>query len=288
MTAFGRGQSPGEKEDFLAEIHCVNSKRLEIVVTLPGELTEFDPPLRKLIASVVSRGRISVFISCQPAYERGRAFRVDGAVARELKRAYDELRKLLGYSGEVDFSVIASHAEIVVPESPPRDAETRWEAIRSAVEAALCQLVAMKEAEGKNLRGAFDESLAELDKIVEGIEKAVPASLERHLDRLKSRVHEVASELPDNQERILREIVILADKLDVSEEIARLKSHIEQFRAIMNDDKPCGRTLDFLVQEMNREINTIGSKADDLVTSRMVVRAKADLEKIREQSQNIE
>ena len=288
MTAFGRGQSLCEKEDFLAEIHCVNSKRLEIVITLPGELTEFDPRLRKIIAGVISRGRVSVFISCQPGYDRGRVFRVDAALAKQLKSAYDELRKLLGYEGDADFSIIASRQDLITADTAPADPENRWLAIHSAVEAALSRLVAMKEAEGKNLKAVFEEGLAEVDKIVQTIEKEAPASLDKHVEKLKARIREVSSELPDNHERILREIVILADKLDVSEEIARLKSHIGQFRAVMDDEKPCGRTMDFIVQEMNREINTIGSKADDLVTSKMVVRAKAELEKIREQGHNIE
>jgi uncharacterized protein (TIGR00255 family) len=288
MTAFGRGQSHGENEDFLVEIHSVNHRRLEIVLNIPGELTEFDPPLRKLIGAALSRGRISLFVSVQPAYDRAKAFRLNTDMARQLKKAYDELRTSLGYDGEVDFSIIASRPDLIVSGSLPADPQTRWTALKAAAQAALHELLAMKKIEGDNLRKGFDESLSELDKIVASVEEIAPAALQKHIHRLKERVSEATSELADNQDRVLREIAIFADKLDLSEEVARLKSHIAQFRTFMDDAKPSGRTMDFLVQEMNREINTIGAKADDLTVSRMVVRGKTELEKIREQAQNIE
>jgi uncharacterized protein (TIGR00255 family) len=288
MTAFGRGQSHGENEDFLVEIHSVNHRRLEVVVNIPGELTEFDPPLRKLIGAALSRGRISLFVSVQPAYDRGNAVRLNTDMARQLKKAYDQLRTSLGYEGEVDFSIIASRPDLIVPGSPAADPKSRWTALNAAAKTALDELLAMKKIEGENLRKGFDQSLHELEKIVASVEELAPVALQKHIQRLKERVREATSELPDNEDRVLREIAIFADKLDVSEELARLKSHIAQFRSFMDEPKPSGRTMDFLVQEMNREINTIGAKADDLTVSKMVVRGKTELEKIREQAQNIE
>jgi len=288
MTAFARGQSSGENDDFLIEIHSVNSRRLEIVTNLPGELTEFDPPLRKLVSGVISRGRVSVYVSVQPGCSGGQALHVNAQVARRLKHAYDELKELLGYEGDVDFSIIASHADLIVQTTASSDRKKQWAALRSAAETALADLVAMKEAEGENLKKVFDESLAEIEKTVGSISTAAPAGLDRHTEKLRNRIREVAPELSDNEDRLLREIVILADKLDISEEIDRLKSHVAQFRQLTDDPKPCGRTMDFLIQEMNREVNTIGAKADDLKISKLVVHAKVQLEKMREQAQNIE
>jgi len=288
MTAFGRGQAAGESEDFLVEIHSVNSRRLEIVVNMPGELTEFDPLLRKIIGGALWRGRVTVFVSCQPAYDRGQPFRVQTDMARQLKRAYDQLKESLGYEGEADFSLIASRHDLVVPGNPLLDAQSRWAALKAASENALSQLIAMKRAEGDNLRPVFEEGLNELERIVLSIEQLVPAAVQKHSDRLRERILEASPGLGDNEERILREVAIVADKLDTSEEVARLKSHIQQFRAFMDDVEPSGRRMDFLIQEMNREINTIGAKADDLEISRLVVRGKTEIEKLREQGHNIE
>ncbi len=288
MTAFGRGQASGQQEDFLVEIHSVNSRRLEIVVNASGQLTEFDPLLRKFISGSISRGRVAVYVSSQPAYGRATLFRANTDLAKQLKGAYDELSKALGYKDRVDFSVIASQPDIIVPAESPGDPQDRWSVLKAAAEGALAKLIAMKETEGSNLRKIFEDSLAELEKTVDAIQKTAPAALRRHTERLKERIQQAASPLPDDEERILREIVILADKLDVSEEIARLQSHIQQFRALIDGSEPCGRTMDFLIQEMSREINTIGAKGDDLTISRLVVHAKTELEKMREQGQNIE
>jgi uncharacterized protein (TIGR00255 family) len=288
MTAFARGQSSGENEDFLIEIHSVNSRRLEIATNLPGELTEFDAPLRKLVNSFVTRGRVSVYLSMKPNSDGAPSLEANVPMARQIKSAYDQLKTLLGYEGQVDFSIIASRPDLILQPKPPADPEQRWKPIESAARAALAALIAMKEAEGQNLRSAFDDCLAELDTIIASIGDASPTALDRHTQKLKEKIRQAAPDLTDNEDRILREIVILADKLDISEEIERLKSHIRQFRELMDDPKPCGRTMDFLIQEMNREVNTIGAKAADLSISQLVVHAKTELERMREQAQNIE
>jgi len=288
MTAFGRGQSHGQNEDYLVEIHSVNSRRLEIVINIPVGLTEFDPRLRKLIAGSISRGRVAVSISCQPVPNRGEALRLDTEMARDIKRAYDDLMKSLGYEGQVSFSLIASRHDLLTPVKPPADPEVRWAGLKAAAEKALAQLLAMKEAEAKNLRGDFEEDLADLEQMVASIAELAPASLETRKEILQTRITEASPDLDDNQDRFAREIAILADKLDISEELTRLKSHIAQFRSLLEDVEPCGRTIDFVIQEMNREINTIGAKANDLMISRLVVRGKTELQKLREQAQNIE
>jgi uncharacterized protein (TIGR00255 family) len=288
MTAFGRGHFLGENEHFLVEMHSVNSRHLEIVVNMPGELTEFDPRLRKIVRAAVSRGHVTVFVSCQPAYGRGQGFRVNAEMARALKEAYDQLRQLLAYEGDVDFFSIASRYDLVVPGNPPADPEQRWSGLKAAAEEALSVLIAMKQTEGENLRPALADSLDELQRTLASIEELAPVALQRHKETLKARIADAAPGLADNDERILREIVILADRLDLTEEINRIKSHLDQFRSIMAEVEPCGRTMHFLTQEVNREINTIGAKSDDLRISRLVVSAKTELEKLREQSSNIE
>jgi uncharacterized protein (TIGR00255 family) len=288
MTAFGRGQFSAETEDFLVELHSVNSRRLEIIVNMPGDLTEFDPALRKLISGSLTRGRVSVFVSAQPTYNRGRALHVNTELAQQLKDAYDELRASLGYEGEVDFPLIASRPEIIVPAAGTADSQERWLAIQSATEQALAQLIAMKENEGSNLRPSLETHLTTLETTVGDIETLAPSSLEKRTDKLRARITEAFSELSDTQDRILREIALLADRLDICEEIARLTSHLQQFRELLDDTAPSGRTLLFLLQEMNREINTIGAKANDLAISQCVVRGKAEIEKLREQTENLE
>jgi uncharacterized protein (TIGR00255 family) len=224
MTAFGRGHFLGENEHFLVEMHSVNSRHLEIVVNMPGELTEFDPRLRKIVRAAVSRGHVTVFVSCQPAYGRGQGFRVNAEMARALKQAYDQLRQLLAYEGDVDFFSIASRYDLVVPGNPPADPEQRWSGLKAAAEEALSVLIAMKQTEGENLRPALADSLDELQRTLASIEELAPVALQRHKETLKARIADAAPGLADNDERILREIVILADRLDLTEEINRIKS----------------------------------------------------------------
>lgn len=288
MTAFGRGQSSAAIDQILVEIHSVNSRRLEIIVNLPGELTEFDPPLRKLIAGAISRGRVSVYVSNQRSAGRTPAFRVNSELAKELKAAYDELRESLGYAGEVDFGILAGRPEIIAPDTAPGDCEECWAGIQTATKEALSQLLAMKEKEGQNLRPSLEVNLDDVEETLSVIEGLAPGVLKKHKARLTERISEAFPGLGDNEERVLREIALLADRLDISEEIARLRSHMKQFGDLLDAAEPAGRTLQFLLQEMNREINTIGSKANDLAISREVVRGKAAMEKLREQANNLE
>lgn len=288
MTAFARGQASGESEDFLIEVHSVNSRRLEIATNLPGDLIQFDPSLRKLIGEPVTRGRVTVHVSVRPNPAKGASFRADTALARQLKNAYDELRSLLGYPGQVEFSVLAARGELLVYPEVPEDPGKRWGVLQTAACAALQRLLLMKETEGENLRPVFEACLGRLERATAAIREAAPAAMARHTEKLRLKIKDAAPGLGDNEERLLREIVILADKLDLAEELDRLNSHISQFRVLMNDPKPCGRTMDFLIQEMNREVNTVGAKAADLTISQLVVEAKVQLEVMREQAQNIE
>jgi uncharacterized protein (TIGR00255 family) len=288
MTAFARGQASGGGEDVLIEIHSVNSRRLEIVTNLPGDLTEFDPPLRKLVSDFLTRGRVTVHVSVRPNAAEAPPFQADTTLARQLKAAYDELRTALGYSGPVDFSILASRPELIAYLPLSEDPAKRWETVQAAARGALERLVSMKQAEGDNLRPVFENCLAHLHRTTAAIRDAASGAVEKQTQKLQARIADIAPNLGDNDERILREIVILADKLDLAEELDRLDSHLSQFRVLMDEAKPCGRTMDFLVQEMNREVNTIGAKAADLTISQLVVEAKVQLEMMREQAQNIE
>ena len=288
MTAFGRGQSSAGIEEILVEIHSVNSRRLEIIVNLPGELTEFDPPLRKLIAGAISRGRVSVYVSNQRSSGRSPAIRVNKELAKELKAAYDELRETLGYTGELEFGILAARPEIIAPDNTPGDSDTCWAGIQGATKEALSQLLAIKEKEGENLRPSLEVDLDDVDETLRAIEGLAPGMLAQQQARLTERISEAFPGLGDNEERVLREIALLADRLDISEEITRLRSHMKQFRELLDAPEPAGRSLQFLLQEMNREINTIGSKANDLAISRQVVRGKVAIEKLREQANNLE
>lgn len=288
MTAFARGQASAESEDFLIEIHSVNSRRLEIVVNLPGDLTEFDPPLRKLVSEALTRGRVTVHVNVRPNSAKAAPFLADTTLARQLKHTYDDLRTALGYEGPVDFSILAARPELIAYTPVSGDSPERWQHLQTAVRSALQRLTTMKQTEGDNLRPTFDAALSRLQRSISSIRAAAPAAVQKQTEKLRARINEVAPNLCDNDERLLREIVILADKLDLAEELDRLDSHLSQFRLLLNDDKPCGRTMDFLIQEMNREINTIGAKAADLTISQLVVEAKVQLEVMREQAQNIE
>lgn len=287
MTGYGRGEHVHGGFKFTVELNSVNRKQSDISVKLPTELEELEPRIRDEINTQVSRGRINVVVACH----RGDAtdhIELDTALAKSYLRAIQKLQKELKLNGPLTLDTILRAPGVLKLAESSVEADTLWPGVQSALRQALDRLVKMREKEGKHLTTDLTKRLDLLAAGVAIIQKAGPETVKRYREQLHTRIKEAGLDVPLDDERIAKEVVFFADRCDITEELTRLESHFQQFRASLKSAEPLGRTLDFLAQEMNREINTIGSKANAAEVSQQVVKMKAELEKIREQVQNIE
>ena len=288
MTGYGRGEASSAGQKLAVELSAVNRKQAEIAVSLPRELESLESRIRDEINQAVSRGRVTCRISLG-AGEGATGVRINAAAA---KAAAVELRKLavdLDLPGIITLDQLLRVPGVVQTESTGLDPEEVWPTLQKAVKLALKELVAMREREGAHLAEDLRARIDQLQKSVAVVAVQAPEVLARYRQQLRERVAAAGLPLPpEDDERLLKEIVYYSDRSDISEELTRLKSHFAQFNDLAKSAEPVGRTLDFLSQEMNREINTIGSKANDSIISKEVVTLKTELEKFREQSMNVE
>jgi uncharacterized protein (TIGR00255 family) len=282
MTGFGRGEAVADGVIWRAELSSVNRKALELVVHLPRDVADLEPGLRNRLADKLSRGRVQCSITADRGSPAEGSLRVDESLAKQYAA---HLHKL-GFRSDV--SDPTRWPGVFTFEQTGISAEVAQPFIEQAVEAALNQLLAMRRAEGENLKQDMSARLDTLASLLGTARDSAPQIVARYRDALRQRLADAGLPLPLDDERIVKEIALFADRSDISEECTRTESHIAQFRAYMNSGEPVGRPLDFLCQELFREWNTIGSKANDAALAQAVVRAKTELEKIREQVQNIE
>ena len=289
MTGYGRGECVKDGFKFTVELNSVNRKQNDVSINLPKELVELEPRIRDAINAQLSRGRINVVV----AYHRGTAkaeeqIELDVALAKAYYRAIQKLQKQINLNGSLTLDTILRAPGVLKLAESMVDAEAMWSGVEAALRKALVQMVKMREREGKFLAADLARRLATIATGVELIRKVAPEAVKRYREQLHARVKEAGLNVPLDDERLVKEVVIFADRCDITEELTRLASHLSQFREQLQAGEPVGRTLDFLAQEMNREINTVGSKANAAEVSQQVVKMKAELEKIREQVQNIE
>ncbi len=289
MTGYGRGECAKRGLKFTVELNSINRKQSDIAITMPKELIELEPRIRDEINARLSRGRINVVV----AYHRSGAkaeeqVGLDLSLARAYYRAIQKLQKQMRVNGPLTLDTLLRAPGVMKLSETTMGAEAAWPSVQMALRKALAQLVKMRKKEGKFLTADLAQRLETIVGGVERIRTAAPEAVKRYRQQLHARVKEAGLDVPLDDERLLREVVIFADRCDITEELTRLESHLKQFREQLGSDEPVGRTLDFLSQEANREINTIGAKANAAEVSQEVVRLKAELEKIREQVQNIE
>lgn len=288
MTGFGRGSAATDIWHATVEIGSINRKQAEVVVQAPRELAEIDGRIRKTVLGVVSRGRIQVSINLERAQGASATIQVDAALAHAFHDAFNRLGKTVGHPLLPTASDYLRQPGIITLGSGQIDAEEAWLAIEPALKEALAALAAMRETEGSHLK---DDFLRRLDTLVSFTEKITVSAPERPIrqrELLTKRLRDTGLELDFSDERVTKELALFADRCDVSEELTRLASHFSKFREYLQAEEPPGRALDFLCQELFREFNTIGSKANDAGIAQTIVEAKTELEKIREQVQNVE
>jgi uncharacterized protein (TIGR00255 family) len=290
MTGRGTGKASGRQARVEVELSSVNRKQLDINVGLPRFLASFEARVQEEIQRALSRGRVNGEIRVTATASAPAAgVRVDEGLARAQVAALRAAAKKLGLPDDLKASALLSLPEVVVYERSAADIAALWPVVAQALAAALASLQAMRKKEGAALGRDLRARMKQLAKLAREIEARAPAVAETYRAALLKRI---ATALPDaelaNDERVLKEIVLFADRSDVTEEQVRLDSHLKQAEGLLKTGGVVGRTLDFLVQEMGREINTIGSKANDGAITRRVIAFKTGLERIREQVQNIE
>lgn len=288
MTGFGRGEAVRERYKATVEARTVNHRFLDVAIRLPKAACAFEDKLRGMVGARLTRGRVDVFVGLEEVGEGRRPVKVDIPLARGYQQALEELRSELGLPGEVTLATLLDMPGVVAVQETT-DPEAVWAALEAAATAALAEIVAMREAEGERLAADLKGRLAEVAERVGAVEARAPEVAVEFRERLEQRVREALGEVPLDEGRLLQEVALLSDRLSIAEELVRLRSHlVEAGRMLDGPESSVGRKFEFLLQEMNREINTIGSKANDVQIAREVIAVKAELEKLREQVQNIE
>jgi len=290
MTGYGRGECARDGFNVTVELSSVNRKQAEISVNLPRELEMLETRIRETILAKVSRGRITTRVSVHAGNGKSSArMHLNVPLAKAYAHELSKLARELKLAGPVTLDQLVRAPGVFQTDEELTETEDLWPALDKALRGALAALMTMREREGAHLARDLTTRVGVMRRSVERVAKQAPASAERYRLQLIERIRSAGLPAPAaDDERLLKEVVLFADRSDITEELTRLRSHFQQFADCVRSKEPVGRTLDFLAQEMNREINTIGSKANDALISGEVVTLKAELEKFREQAMNVE
>lgn len=288
MTGYGRGQATLNGRDILVEIRSVNNRYYDFSARIPRVYGYLEERLKSLLQGSVSRGKVEVAAVINNLQSCNEEIAINQNTANgyivALRKANEELK----LNDDITLSRLARFPDIFTVHKVAEDEGIIWESVREVAEAALGKFIEMREAEGQRMQADILSHLNFLENNVEVIKQRATIVTENYRNRLLTKIKEIISDHDIDEGRVLTEVAVFAEKVAVDEETVRLDSHIAQFKELMNVSDAVGRKLDFLVQEMNREVNTIGSKAQDLEITRIIVDMKSEIEKIREQIQNIE
>jgi uncharacterized protein (TIGR00255 family) len=290
MTGYGRGDCSQDGFRITVELSSVNRKQAEITVNLPREMELLEAPIRDLLNRHIARGRLTVRVTFHAgAGQLAARMHLNVGLAKAYARELGRLSKQLNLPGTVTLDHLVRAPGVFQTDEQLAIEEDFWPAVEKALQKALSGLLRTREREGAHLAQDLDRRIANMGRATAHIRKHAPNVAKRYRQQLIERIKGAGLEAPGlDDERLLKEVVYFADRSDISEELTRLQSHFQQYGDCRQSKEPVGRMLDFLAQEMNREVNTIGSKANDSLISRAVVTLKAELEKFREQAQNVE
>lgn len=288
MTGFGSGTATAGNESLTVELRSVNHKFCEVKVRLPRELTALEGSLQKLVKDRLSRGAVDVAVRRASRSALGVVPQVDLPLAREYRRAWGELARALELPDTVTVRDMASQQNVIRLEEPQVGLEDAGKAAEGALSQALEALGKMREKEGVALGADLTARLALVEQWVDEVKVLAPQAIELYRARLSERIAELSKGLAVDPQRLAQEVAFFSERTDVAEEMTRLSSHLVQFKELLRSKEPSGRKMDFLVQEMHREVNTTGSKSQHADISTRIMQLKAELERIREQVQNVE
>ncbi len=288
MTGYGRGEWKDENRQVEVEIKSFNHRYCDVQIHLPRRLNSLEGQVRQLVKQRVSRGRIEVFVQMSDASLAEQKLEVDLELAKDYLLGLRTLQEKLGIPGEINLETFVNFREIFTRKEVEANLEKEWTILQAALEEALISLDRMRQEEGNILAQDFQQRLRTVVEFVRHIEERAPLALKNYHQRLRQKVQEFCLEEHVDEARLAQEIAYLAERSDISEELVRMKSHLYQFREMLGRAEPMGRKLEFILQEINREANTIAAKASDAETAQLVVEIKSELEKMREQVQNVE
>lgn len=288
MTGYGRGETASVDKQITLEVKSVNHRFLEIVVRMPRQLSALEERIKKTVQDRVSRGRIDIFVSLEETGEKKRLVKVDKELGLAYYNSLKELANSLEIPENFDIVRMSTLPGLLTIETEEDNIEEIWQMVQAALTKALDSLIEMRTVEGEKLATDLLNRRNIIADYVARIEERSSIVVSEYKEKLSQRVQELLGDIQIDEQKLANEVAFFADRASIAEELVRLESHLSQMIDIVKSNNSVGRKLDFLVQEMNREINTIGSKANDIEISHAVVEVKSELEKVREQVQNIE
>lgn len=288
MTGFGRCEIEEDNRKITVEIKSVNHRYLDVNVKLPKKLSFFESAVRNLIKEYIQRGKVDIFITCEDFNETNFSLKYNEELAGEYLKYLQQMAEHFQLENDIRVSTLSRYPDVFIMEEQDNDEEELWALLEKTLRNACEAFVETREKEGENLKTDLLNKLDEMIGYVDFIEERSPIVMKEYRERLETKVKEILEDKQMDDARIATEVTIFADKICVDEETVRLKSHIEAMKAALTGGGTVGRKLDFIAQEMNREANTILSKASDLAISDTGINLKTDIEKVREQIQNIE
>lgn len=287
MTGFGRYEYQTGSKKFTVELKGVNHRYLDVNIRMPKKFNFFETAIRALLKQYALRGKVDIFITYEDNSESQVALKYNETLAAEYMRYFKQMEESFGIDNDIRVSTLAHCPEVLTMEEKPDDEDALWSGLQTALKGAFAQFVETRTTEGENLKKDILNKLSGMETLVGHVEERSPQIVEEYRKKLEDKIHELL-DVPVDENRMAAEVILYADKICTDEETVRLKSHISHMRDTLEETEGIGRKLDFIAQEMNREANTILSKANDLEVSNYAIGLKTEIEKIREQIQNIE
>jgi len=288
MTGYGRCEHTDERKRIVIDLRSVNHRYCDITVKVPRSYGYLEDKIKEYVASNVSRGKIEVFVYIENYTNEDTEITLDAVLSENYYNVLKELKEQFSIERDICLSDIARFSDIFVTRHKDEDKDKVWQTVRPVLVAAVDDFVAMRTREGARLEQNLNERAKTIQSLLAQIEERTPEIAKEYSNKLESRMKELLGDFKVDENRLLTEVGIMADRVCIDEELVRLKSHFKELSKILELSEPVGRKLDFLVQEINRETNTIGSKANDFGIAKHVVEIKSEIEKLREQIQNIE
>ncbi|MDD3360261.1 MAG: YicC family protein [Hespellia sp.] len=288
MTGFGRCEISKDQKKFTVEMKGVNHRYLDVNIRMPKKLNFFEASIRTLLKKYANRGKVDIFISYEDLSEKQVSLKYNETLAAEYMSYFKRMEENFSLDNDIRVSTLSRCPEVITMEEQAEDEEELWHGLKEALEGAFLQFVETRTAEGENLKADIIGKLDGMSEVVASIESRSPQIVAVYREKLENKMKELLSDTQMEESRIASEVIIFADKICTDEEVVRLKSHISHMKDTLEEKEGIGRKLDFIAQEMNREANTILSKANDLEVSNYAIDLKTEIEKVREQIQNIE
>lgn len=288
MTAFGRGEATADGYRFTVELRTLNHRFCDIRIKLPRKYSDFEEEIKRRLSAQFSRGRIEVNVVADEALDKVQHLTVDSELVRTYKRLLLSLQEELGLEAGLRLDTLLYFRDIFIYEEDEESREKAWRVLERALDQAVKVCIQMRREEGAAIETDLIERLDRLEILSNEVESRAPLVVLEVRDRLEKRIEELLGQGEPDEARLAQEVAFFAEKSDITEEVVRLQSHMQQFRDLLKASGPRGRQLEFLLQEMHREVNTVGSKANDLDIAQKVIQIKTELERFREQLQNVE